>query len=550
MNTAFLRRRWLPLNSRKEDPVMKRVLVFCTVIVLALAAATSWAGGTSEKSTVATPKDHMDISIAMWSIGSAIVDKPDAVRDKIYKDLNITVVPMNTTWDDYTQKIQVWAASNQLPDVVAIDALGTQNYAKWIDQGVVKALPSDLSAYPLLKKILTAPGFEMYKYPLGAANGKIYGVPRLNHLNIDDWSTDAGVQVRKDWISNVGAAVPTTMDQFTDLMKAFVQKDPDKNGKNDTIGLTMYSPAWLTWFFLSYEPGIQSGGWVRDTAHPGQWIPAFFTQNTLAGLKALKKLYDAGGMDQDFATLKAEDGRNKFASGKAGAYAHDVIPGTLVTTGVLFEKNFPDLKFSDTVTILKPFKALDGNYYRNIANPAWSESYISSKVSDAKMARILQLFEYYLSDTGYNLTHFGIEGVNYKVTNGKIELIPVLDSAGKPLLLGQQYPFAYTGYLMEWSGTRQWTAPNPYPALQKMSADLNTWLQANAKPVATDLRLNILEIADKDKATINFNDDVVKCILSNDVEKTWKELVANYMANGYDKVIAETNAEAAKAGIK
>lgn len=525
---------------------MQRVFV---LIMLVAIAAVGWSTGAKETAAPANA-DHMEISIAMWSIGSAIVDKPDAIRDKVYKDLNITIVPFNTTWDDYTQKIQVWAASNQLPDVVAIDALGTQNYAKWIEQGIVKALPSNLSAYPKLKAIMDSPGFEMYKYPLGDPNGKIYAVPRLNHLNIDDWSTDAGVHVRKDWMANVGMAEPTTMDQFTELMKAFVTKDPDKNGKADTIGLTMYSSAWLSWFFLAYEPGIQSGGWVRDKANPGKWIPAFFTQGTLEGLKALKKLYDAGGMDADFATLKAEDGRNKYAAGKAGAYAHDVIPGTLVTTGVLFEKNFPNLKYSDVVTVLKPFKAADGNYYRNIANPAWSESYISAKVSDDKMARILQLFEYYLSDTGYNLLHFGIEGVNYKVVNGKIELIPVLDTAGKPILLGVQYPFAYTGYLMEWSGTRQWTAPNPYPALQKISADLNTWLQANAKPVPTDLRLNLLEIADKDKATLNLGDDLIKCILSNDVEKTWRELVAAYMANGYDKVIAQTNEQAAKAGIK
>lgn len=495
--------------------------------------------------------EHLELSLAMWGIGEAITDQPDAVRDKIYKDLNITIKPMNVTWDDYVQKIQVWAVSSQLPDFFAIDVIGTTNYKDWIEQGIVHALPEDLSPYPNIKKLMDSPGFDIYTYPLGDPNGKIYAIPRLNHLNIDDWSCDTGIHVRKDWMQNVGITKePENMDEFITLMKAFVEQDPDKNNKKDTIGLTCYNSSWLAWFFLAYEPGVQSGGWVRDKENPGKWIPGFMTKDCLEGMKELKRLYEAGGLDRDFANIKGEEGRDKFASGKAGAYAHDVTPSTLGYVQESFEKINPDKQYKDVVTILKPFKHADGNYYRHIANPAWSETYINANCDDKKVDRIMRLFDYVLGDEGYNLIHFGIEGTDWHKEGDQIVLTSQKDAEGKDIPLTVSYPFTKCGFIAEWSGTRQWTNPSTKPELQKMSGDMNDWLQQNAIAVPTDLRISLLDVPSKDKATEKIGDDIIKCVLSNDVEKTWNEIVSGYRANGYDRLIEEINDACAKAGIK
>lgn len=520
------------------------------------APETTSAASTQNTSTVAEDplKDHMEISLAMWGIGEALVEGvQDAVRDQLFQKLNITIKPVNVTWDDYTQKIQVWAASSQLPDMFAIDSIGTQNYKNWIEQGIVHVLPDDLSPYPEVQKMMNGNGMDIYKYPMGDENGKFYAIPRLNHFSVDDWSTDNGMQVRKDWMENVGITKePENMDEFIELMKAFVEKDPDQNGKKDTIGLTCYNADWLTWFMSAYEPGMLGGiNWVKDPENSGQWIPAFMTKNALEGLKAIKKLYDAGGLDKDFATLKSEEGRNKYAANKAGAYAHDVTPSTLSYVAQQFEKNNPDKKYKDVVTVLKPFKNVnDGQYYRLIANPAWSETYINAKTDDKKIDRILRLFDYVLGEEGYNLIHFGIEGTDWKKDGDKIVLTPKKDASGNEIPVSTTYPFTKCGFIAEWSGTRQWTNPSTEPELQKMSSDLNDWLQANAKPIPTDLRVPLLDVPDKDKATAKFQDIVIKCVLSNDVEKTWNDLVKEYRANGYDKLIEEINAKCAELGIQ
>lgn len=133
-------------------------------------------------------KDHIELTIAHWGIGEALPTDgtEDAVKDTIFKKLNITIKPMNITWDDYKQKVSVWAASDQLPDAFSYDGFETSTYRDWIKQGIIQALPSDLSAYPNVKKVIDSDGTSYYKYPMGDANAKVYAVPRLKTGSIDD----------------------------------------------------------------------------------------------------------------------------------------------------------------------------------------------------------------------------------------------------------------------------------------------------------------------------------------------------------------------------
>lgn len=528
------------------------------------ASTTTAVSATTPANTVETTaedplKEPMEISMAIWNAELALPENTnDAVRDAFYKKLNITIKPVNLTWEDYMQKIQIWAASSQLPDCFSIDAVTTTNFKNWIDQGIVKKLPDDMSNYPELNKILSAPEFSMYKYPLGSADGKYYCIPRLNYRDANWWANDYGVLVRKDWMQNLNISEPQNMDEFINLMKAFAEKDPDKNGKNDTIGLTTYSADWLGWLMNSYQPAMTGTGgtatgaiWVRDAENPGKWIPAFMTKDALEGFKAIKSLHDAGGLDKDFATIKGNEGIDKFSTGKAGAIAWGGNYGSISAIYKYFSKMYPDAKIADTLMLLHPFKNYkDGNYYRYIANPGWSETYINAKCDDKKVDRILRLYDFALSREGYNLLHFGIENTDWKYEGDNIILIPHVDSDGKVMTVQKRYPFTYIAYLEEWSGAGAYTNPSPYPQLTKMSKDMLDWWLANSKPMDADLRMGFIDYPSKDKNTDKFAVDLARLILSKDIDKEYNTMISEYMTSGYDKVISEVNAKASELGIK
>lgn len=547
---------------------LKKVVAFMTTAAMAISLlagcaskesngnsteTTKPAAQTTASSTAEDPlKDHIEISLALWRIGEALADPnaKDDVRDTLYKKLNITIKPMNITWDDYSQKIKVWAASSQLPDAFAYSAVDTSTYGDWIKQGIIQALPSDLSPYPNVKKTTEAEANIHYKYPLGDVNGKYYAVPRLKIKSSDNGALDLGVQVRKDWMEKVGFTKdPETFDEFLAMMKAFAEKDPDGNNKNDTMGLSMYDAGYLVWVLEQFEPAA-AASWTRDKENPGKWIPTFMTKDYLEGLKAIKRLYDEGGMDKDFATLKGEEGEDKMGNGKAGAYLHDIGFSTLGYIGAKYEKANPGKKWGDVVKILKPLKNYkDGKYYRTLSDISWSETYINAKCDQKKVDRILRLLDYALTDEGYNLLHFGIDGKDFKVENGEVVLTPQKDSSGKEIATDTLYPFVKSAFLAEWSGTH-WNTATKYPELKTMSQQYLDWSLANAELADTDLRMNHLDAPSKSKANFGAKDLIIQCVLSDNLEKEYEAQVAKYRANGYDKLIEEINAEAAKAGIK
>lgn len=514
----------------------------------------STATGNQTQSTGAEDplKDKMNISIAYWGISGAIKpDVQDKVRDIIYNKLNIEITPVNVTWDDYTQKIQVWAAASQLPDAFAIDALGTTNYTKWTTQGIVRALPENLDQYPNVKKILEDPGAAAYKTPMGSPDAKFYAIPRPTYPTADMWANDVAVLYRKDWMQNVGITKePETMDEFITMMKAFANNDPDGNGKKDTMGLTMYNAGWLQFLMMGYEPGITVGsGWIRDT-QTGKWTQAFMTDGFLEGVLAMKKLYDEGGMDLDFATLKGEEGFDKFASSRAGAYAHSGYPATHNTLLSKFKKSNPNIDWAnewDTrIAQLKPFKCKDGNYYRQIQPTPWSETYINANVDDKKADRIMRLFDFLISDEGFNLMRLGIEGVDYTKEGDKITITKQKDDKGNYI---NNYPICGLASMSTWAQDFQYKDPITPPKVLKVSGDMLNWEMQNCKPVNTDIRVGYIDFASKDKMTFNWVDALTKAILSKDAEKSWKASIAEKKAD-YDIVIKDFNDAAEKLGIK
>lgn len=517
-------------------------------------AGTASAGTTATEPATTEVGPPMEISFAMWEIGASFPEgNSDAVYDLIKQKFNVTIKPVKVTWDDSSQKIQLWAASDQLPDMFAEAIMGTQNFKKWIDQGLVKKLPDDLSAYPNLAKLLENPGLAPWKYPMGAADGKWYCMPRINYLDNSLGVLDRAIVYRKDWMEAAGVTKePENVDELIAMLKAIQQKDPGGNGVGNTVGITGWSALHLYSNLMLAFDGVASGNWVRDKSNPGKYIDVALTPEAKTGVLALKKMWDAGVVDKDIATLKAEEGQDKFASGKAAAYAYAAYPLILSRVAEKFNKNFPDKKFADSVAIMKQFKAADGNYYKNLSSLAWSETYINSKVDDKKMDRILQLMDYFYSPEGIRLVYYGLEGIDYKMDGDKIVILRPKKDDGTFAPLSEKYPFvASMAYVAAWSGVGDFTNPQYPDYVLSMSNDMLKWINENAIWPDTDPLIEYIDYPSKGKfSEITSQDNITKAIMSKDAGTTWDELNAQDKKNGVDKATEEINAEAAKLGIK
>ena len=395
---------------------------------------------------------HLDISVGYWEIDEMIkAPEADAVQAYLEELFNVTFHPVSVTWSNYKERYQILMATDALPDVFATVTISSSDnndsatFSDMIERGVIRPLPDDLSSYPLLKEVIESVPEIRY------ADGKYYAIPRLSFLDPILGATDAAMLVRRDWMDALGLDDPQSFEEFAEMTAAFAHQDPDGNGVDDTAGYNVNSIYALgKWVILGIAPDCNIYSWVeRD----GRYVPSWTTEEFEDVVAAYRTLYQSGGLDPNFYSKAPSTVLEDFASDRLGALEYKTSPASLAE---LEEKwnALNDKPFEECVDVLPIFPAPDGARYSNYSMVFWSESFLSSSVSDEKADRILSLFEYLLSDEGQMLCHFGIEGEDYELLeDGSTECLLDVGEGSLNAYLNKKYPSTLLfSSLAAWSG--------------------------------------------------------------------------------------------------
>lgn len=398
---------------------------------------------------------HLDISVGFWNIENMKNDaENDKLRALIEEMFNITIIPMSVTWTNYKERYQILMATDSLPDVFANltissnDANDSATYTQMIENGSICSLPEDMSPYPALSSLLNSVSYTKYN------DGKYYAIPRCAFLDSELGFTDAAMLVRRDWMNNLGYSDPQSFDEFARMVSAFANDDPDGNGIDDTLGYNVNTLSAIgKWVMLGITPECNVYSWIEQD---GRYVPSWSTPQFKEVVKDYGYLYKSGGLDPDFYSKSPTTIIEDFAAGRLGALEYKSSPGTLLEIKKLWDSH-NDKPFEECVDILPIFPAPDGKRYSNSSSIFWSESYISSNAGDEKRERILALFEFLLSEKGYMLTKYGIEGEDYiKTGDGNYQCLLDTQNCELKTLLESKYPSMYMfSGLATWGGS--WT---------------------------------------------------------------------------------------------
>lgn len=202
---------------------------------------------------------------------------------------------LNSDWGD---KKAVTLAGSDLPDAfLGSNALSEsdieQNKASFLvlDDYVEKDMPN-------LKKILDSD--PVMKNLATSADGHIYGLPAKRPCRP---VVGNQVFINKKWLDNLGLSMPTTFDEYLNVLKAFKEKDANGNGDpNDEIpyGKGYADPFYF--FALPFGTNIGADGTyamaIKDNA------PVFLpvTDSYKQGIEAMHKAYEAGLIDPEIFT--------------------------------------------------------------------------------------------------------------------------------------------------------------------------------------------------------------------------------------------------------
>lgn len=467
----------------------------------------------------------MEISVAFWDLAENMMQDDPALR-LLEQKLNITIKPIPIKLENYMQQIQMWASAGQLPDIFSVDAMNSQNYRSWRDRGVIKPIPGDLSAYPNLQAYLSLPGTSDLK-----DDGKLYFIPRQTYDSTDYNVLDRIVAYRWDLAQQAGITQePETWEEFRAMLKAIVNHDPE--GKN-IRGLTSVGNLLLGGLFWLYSsPAATSDGsgsdfkWIKED---GRYIPAVFSKHSIESLKLLRDFYTTGLIDSDLPVTRGDMARDKFTEGKVAAL---IFAGGVQNLDIhIYKERWlklhpEDDSFYDRVKLLKPLPAIDGNRYHSIFKTFWSESYISAKVDDRKMARILELFDYMNTDEFKEMRRFGLENTDFVIENDRVKPIDPNVS-----VMTKYKAFSTFANLLDWDGMFKLNMDyiGISPNARTAQRELVDYSIRETRKQAYEPRLTQLSTPTKDGFTIFDNDDMIRVMISElPVEAAWQTIIDGY----------------------
>lgn len=311
-------------------------------------------------------------------------------------------IPLES-WDE---KVKLMLNANNLPDVF-YGTLGTTTAHKYGTEGVLMPLNDLIENYttnakhwleerPDLKKLITA------------IDGNIYGLPSID----ESLSTQvAGMLIMNyDWLEALDLEVPETIDEFTEVLRAFRDNDPNGNGEKDEIALSFRSTDSnnrTTWIGSMFGPF----GVVDDETHvmiqDGKVIFTPVQEGFRDALEYFHMLYAEGLLDPESFTQNDSQffSKARSAEGIGASYAFSY-----------FDMNENNPEYCD-YHIIAPLKGEDGNALVNlavyIAGVAQNRFSITADCENPEVA--IRWIDHWLDNGENALTvRFGYEGDSWE----------------------------------------------------------------------------------------------------------------------------------------
>lgn len=173
----------------------------------------------------------------------------DFNKMQVFKDLeaktnikvNFEQVPPNA----WGERKNLALASQNMPDVIigGIGGMSDSEVIKYSNQGILVPINSYIDEYaPNFKKLLTEkPDLDAV---IRNQEGNIYGLPFYNEQEME--RIPDNLFINKTWLDKLGLEIPTTTEEFYQVLKAFKTQDPNGNGKADEIPFTYRANQRLT----------------------------------------------------------------------------------------------------------------------------------------------------------------------------------------------------------------------------------------------------------------------------------------------------------------
>lgn len=321
--------------------------------------------------------------------------------------------------DNVQDKLSTLFASNERPNILLTGVGGSSRYDKSTEQflgeqGLVLPLNEYLDTISVGYKAAfeAIDGFRDY---ITTPDGNIYSLPNVDgslhvQYNMKLW-------INTKWLENLNLEMPTTTDEFYEVMKAFKEQDANGNGDpNDEIPLST----------VTSGAGTQIDGFLMNPFQLTSENDKLYVDNGVVtyapvqdgykeGLKYLNKLYAEGLLNPESFTWDKDSQINKNEAGD-----HTVI-GAFLAQRPGYANDLTTEPYSTKWEEYQPLPPLTGPTGQCVAS--WNPyvmfqtgmTFISATCTDVEAEAAFRLIDYLATEEEVYRSALGVEGVHYEM---------------------------------------------------------------------------------------------------------------------------------------
>lgn len=333
----------------------------------------------------------------------------DVIRQAILEDLNIDLRYSFSAGRSYEWRAALAsrAASGDMPDLIYF--FNMMDYRTARSQGYIAPL-NDMLTLENMPENLAYITEDLLKL-LSDDKGLYYGIPS------DLGPILEGMFIRSDWLDNLGLAPPRTVEEFAEVAIAFAQRDPDRNGLDDTYGFTAGGCMSCQdfWELISAFMGHTAPDEYLDNGElKGGWTSPEYRSY----LVFMEQMMSSGALDPDLVTNDSNRKWQKIVQGQAGIFHSTGYPAEAIRQMKAYN---PEVEVAYLPPLAGP--AGTGSHWPLVGTTTAVGITAKAARSEEKVRKIIELMDWFNSDKGKKLLMFGKKGVNHTVERSNIRII-------------------------------------------------------------------------------------------------------------------------------
>ena len=352
-------------------------------------------------------KEGTDITLKIMVVNGPMYANMNSLRDVYFTQAYEKMTGVKIEWievssDAFADQLALKLTTNDLPDIILKGGISNSVQLKYGDQDYFL----DLMQGDRLKTF--APNYwalcQEYPEILSASmmpDGQVYSMGMIR--NSTGSTIASKLFFNKEWLAAVGKDVPTTADEFYNVLKAFKEDDPNGNNRNDEMGLYIKPDhlQFVTFGMFGIGNRGRNNGFIDCDEETGKVRYFATTDSFRAWVEWATKLYKEGLLHKEYFD---------FTESNLGNYVNNNVCGAFAYTNLCMLGQETQQKFTYLDGAMTGPQG-DKDYYGVNSIGTTGSFVITTACQYPEVA--LRWADYFFCDEGSLFFYYGDEGVTY-----------------------------------------------------------------------------------------------------------------------------------------